>query len=117
MVNGVANAIHVDGTNHLQLAAAQGKEVRFNDPITSAAYFSSTENVTLSLNQYTDDDGISHATDGTVIFSGELYQGMTPTSWPAATAISRAKPPSTAVSSSWNTMSSSAMPACGTIPP
>ena len=75
VVNGVANAIHVDGTNHLQLAAAQGKEVRFNDPITSAAYFSSTENVTLSLNQYTDDDGISHATDGTVIFSGELYQG------------------------------------------
>ena len=74
VVNGVANAIHVDGTNHLQLAA-QGKEVRFNDPITSAAYFSSTENVTLSLNQYTDDDGISHATDGTVIFSGELYQG------------------------------------------
>lgn len=75
VVNGVANAIHVDGTNHLQLAAAQGKEVRFNDPITSAAYFSSTENVTLSLNQYTDDDGISHATDGSVIFSGELYQG------------------------------------------
>ena len=75
VVNGVANAIHVDGTNHLQLAAAQEKEVRFNDPITSAAYFSSTENVTLSLNQYTDDDGISHATDGTVIFSGELYQG------------------------------------------
>lgn len=75
VVNGVANAIHVDGTNHLQLAAAQGKEVRFNDPITSAAYFSSTENVTLSLNQYTDDDGISHTTDGTVIFSGELYQG------------------------------------------
>ena len=75
VVNGVANAIHVDGTSHLQLAAAQGREVRFNDPITSAAYFSSMENVTLSLNQYTDDDGISHATDGTVIFSGELYQG------------------------------------------
>ena len=75
VVNGVANAIHAAGTNHLQLAAAQGREVRFNDPITSAAYFSSMENVTLSLNQYTDDDGISHATDGTVIFSGELYQG------------------------------------------
>ena len=33
VVNGVANAIHVDGTNHLQLAAAQEKEVRFNDPV------------------------------------------------------------------------------------
>ena len=75
VVNGVANAIHVDGTSHLQLAAAQGREVRFNDPITSAAYFSSTENVTLSLNQYTDDDGSTHATDGSIIFSGELYQG------------------------------------------
>ena len=73
--NGIANAIHVDGTSHLQLAAAQGREVRFNDPITSAAYFSSMENVTLSLNQYTDDEGNSHATDGSVIFSGELYQG------------------------------------------
>ena len=72
--NGIANAIHVDGTSHLQLAAAQGREVRFNDPITSAAYFSSTENVTLSLNQYTDDDGSTHATDGSIIFSGELYQ-------------------------------------------
>ena len=75
VVNGVANAIHVDGTNHFQLAAARDREVRFNDPITSAAYFSSTENVTLSLNQYTDDDGNTHATDGSIIFSGELYQG------------------------------------------
>ena len=75
VVNGVANAIHVDGTNHFQLAAARDREVRFNDPITSAAYFSSTENVTLSLNQYTDDDGSTHATDGSIIFSGELYQG------------------------------------------
>ncbi|WP_354831317.1 autotransporter domain-containing protein [Akkermansia muciniphila] len=73
--NGVANAIHVYGTSHLQLAAAQGREVRFNDPITSSTYGIIKENVTLSLNQYTDDDGISHATDGTVIFSGELYQG------------------------------------------
>ncbi|WP_354832156.1 autotransporter outer membrane beta-barrel domain-containing protein [Akkermansia muciniphila] len=73
--NGIANAIHVYGTSHLQLAAAQGREVRFNDPITSSTYGIIKENVTLSLNQYTDDDGISHATDGTVIFSGELYQG------------------------------------------
>ncbi len=69
--NGIANSIHVSGTNHLQLAAAQGREVRFNDPITSSAY----STVTLSLNQYTDDEGNSHATDGSVIFSGELYQG------------------------------------------
>ncbi|XBD75466.1 autotransporter domain-containing protein [Akkermansia massiliensis] len=69
--NGIANSIHISGTNHLQLAAAQGREVRFNDPITSSAY----STVTLSLNQYTDDEGNSHATDGSVIFSGELYQG------------------------------------------
>lgn len=69
--NGIANSIHVSGTNHLQLAAAQGREVRFNDPITSSAY----STVTLSLNQYTDDEGNTHATDGSVIFSGELYQG------------------------------------------
>ena len=67
--NGVANAIHAAGANHLQLAAAQGREVRFNDPVTIAGQ------TTLSLNQYTDDEGNSHATDGTVIFSGELYQG------------------------------------------
>lgn len=73
--NGIANSIHVSGTNHLQLAAAQGREVRFNDPITSSAYSTIKENVTLSLNQYTDDEGNSHATDGSVIFSGELYQG------------------------------------------
>ncbi|WP_354832160.1 autotransporter domain-containing protein [Akkermansia muciniphila] len=73
--NGVANAIHVYGTSHLQLAAAQGREVRFNDPITSSVNFSDKENISLSLNQYTDDEGNSHATDGTVIFSGELYQG------------------------------------------
>lgn len=41
--NGIANAIHVNGTSHFQLAAARDREVRFNDPITSAAYFSSTE--------------------------------------------------------------------------
>lgn len=69
--NGIANSIHVSGTNHLQLAAAQGREVRFNDPITSSDY----STVTLSLNQYTDDEGNTHATDGSVIFSGELYQG------------------------------------------
>lgn len=69
--NGIANSIHVSGTNHLQLAAAQGREVRFNDPITSSAY----STVTLSLNQYTDDEGNTYATDGSVIFSGELYQG------------------------------------------
>lgn len=73
--NGIANSIHVSGTNHLQLAAAQGREVRFNDPITSSAYSTIKENVTLSLNQYTDDEGNSYATDGSVIFSGELYQG------------------------------------------
>lgn len=73
--NGIANSTHVSGTNHLQLAAAQGREVRFNDPITSSAYSTIKENVTLSLNQYTDDEGNSHATDGSVIFSGELYQG------------------------------------------
>ena len=73
--NGIANAIHVDGTNHLQLAAAQGREVRFNDPITSSGTLGKKESITLSLNQYTDDEGNSHAMDGTVIFSGELYQG------------------------------------------
>lgn len=76
--NGTANAIHVTGTNHLQLAAAQGRKVRFNDPVTSSPYFAGEENVVFSLNRYTDDDGNSHTTEGTVIFSGELYQGDAP---------------------------------------
>lgn len=73
--NGTANAIHVAGTNHLQFAAAQGRQVRFNDPITSSTFFGETENLTLSFNRYTDDEGNTHTTDGTVIFSGELYRG------------------------------------------
>ncbi len=118
VVNGVANAIHVDGTNHLQLAAAQGKEVRFNDPITSAAYFLVLRKTSPSLSTSTRMTTASPTLRTALSSSaGNSTRGMTPTSWPAATAISRAKPPSTAVSSSWNTMSSSAMPACGTIPP
>lgn len=73
--DGTANAIHVAGTNHLQFAAVQGRQVRFNDPVTSSSYFSTRDNLTLSLNQYVDEEGNTHTTDGTVIFSGELYQG------------------------------------------
>lgn len=70
--NGIANAIHVSGGNHLQLAAAREREVRFNDPVTSDGR---AKELIFSLNRYTDDEGNSHITEGTVIFSGEHYQG------------------------------------------
>ena len=74
--SGIANSIHIQGNTHLQLAAAGDSKVRLDDPITSSEYYAgSNEKITLSLNQYTDDDGVAHTTDGTVIFSGERYQG------------------------------------------
>mgnify|MGYP005924359885 CR=1 FL=1 len=72
--NGIANAIHInDGNTVLTLAAAQGREIRFNDPITSDILPDSRE--TFTLNRYTDEEGKVHDTNGTIIFSGELYQG------------------------------------------
>ena len=73
--NGIANAIHInDGNTVLTLAAAQGREIRFNDPITSRNEHSDRP-LTLTLNRYTDKEGKVHDTNGTIIFSGELYQG------------------------------------------
>ncbi len=72
--NGIANAIHInDGNTVLTLAAAQGREIRFNDPITSDILPDARE--TFTLNRYTDEEGKVHDTNGTIIFSGELYQG------------------------------------------
>lgn len=78
--NGIANAVYLEGPNHLlQLAAAEGRMVRFDDPIIYDSIYGDLDGLsvplTLTLNQYTDDAGTSHATGGTVIFSGELYQG------------------------------------------
>lgn len=72
--NGIANAIHInDGNTVLTLAAAQGREIRFNDPITSDTLSDARE--TFTLNRYTDDEGNIQDSDGTIVFSGELYQG------------------------------------------
>lgn len=80
--NGIANAIHIRGQQDMQLAASEGRQVRFDDPlVTSAASagsypnYTDLENITLSINQYSDTSGSVYQTDGTVIFSGELYQG------------------------------------------
>lgn len=89
--NGIANAIHMTyghvlaDTNHdtylyanLTLAAEEGREIRFNDPITSDEridYRYGIKAYPLTLNRYTDGEGNVHDTDGTIVFSGELYQG------------------------------------------
>ena len=83
--NGVANAIHlttgatipesaIETQGSLALAAEEGREIRFNDPITSRSENSDCS-MTLTLNRCTDEEGNIHDTDGTIIFSSELYQG------------------------------------------
>lgn len=83
--NGVANAIHlttgatipesaIETQGSLALAAEEGREIRFNDPITSRSE-NSDYPMTLTLNRCTDEEGNIHDTDGTIIFSSELYQG------------------------------------------
>ena len=79
--NGVANAIDMNGslfsslyTPNLTLAAEERREIRFNDPITSRNEDPGRP-MTLTLNRYTDGEGDVHDTEGTIVFSGELYQG------------------------------------------
>ena len=79
--NGVANAIDMNGflfsslyTPNLTLAAEEGREIRFNDPITSRIE-RADHPLTLTLNRYTDGEGNVRDTEGTIIFSGGLYQG------------------------------------------
>ncbi len=83
--NGVANAIPLSGClqspkgalethGSLAFAAEEGREIRFNDPITSRSENSDCP-MTLTLNRCTDEEGNVHDTDGTIIFSSELYQG------------------------------------------
>ena len=79
--NGIANAIDMNGslfsslyTPNLTLAAEEGREIRFNDPITSRNEDPGRP-MTLTLNRYTDGEGNVHDTEGTIVFSGELYQG------------------------------------------
>ena len=83
--NGVATAIHlttgatipesaIETQGSLALAAEEGREIRFNDPITSRNEHSDRP-LTLTLNRCTDEEGNIHDTDGTIIFSSELYQG------------------------------------------
>ena len=79
--NGVANAIDMNGslfsslyTPNLTLAAEEGREIRFNDPITSRNEDPGRP-MTLTLNRYTDGEGNVRDTEGTIVFSGELYQG------------------------------------------
>ncbi|UQT45958.1 hypothetical protein M5E88_07250 [Akkermansia muciniphila] len=103
MKNGVANAIsmsdylaiseQVAPVPTLTFAAEEGREIRFNDPITSRNEHSDRP-LTLTLNRCTDEEGKVHDTNGTIVFSGELYQGMKPTSLPAATTTSWPTPPS-----------------------
>lgn len=71
--NGIANAIFfLSGAPQLTLVAAQGREVRFNDPIINPDSYGQT---IFTFNRYTDGEGTVHDTDGTIVFSGELYQG------------------------------------------
>ena len=73
--NGIANAINFEGrTSTLTFAAEKGREIRFNDPITGRSE-TSDRPMTLTLNRCTDEEGNIHDTDGTIIFSSELYQG------------------------------------------
>ena len=79
--NGIANAIDMNGflfsslyTPNLTLAAEEGREIRFNDPITSRNEDPGRP-MTLTLNRYTDGKGDVRDTEGTIVFSGELYQG------------------------------------------
>ena len=79
--NGVANAIDMNGslfsslyTPNLTLAAEERREIRFNDPITSRNEDPGRP-MTLTLNRYTDGEGNVRDTDGTIVFSGGLYQG------------------------------------------
>lgn len=79
--NGVANAIDMNGslfsslyTPNLTLAAEEGREIRFNDPITSRNEDPGRP-MTLTLNRYTDGEGNVRDTEGTIVFSGGLYQG------------------------------------------
>lgn len=71
---GEANAIHLSYVfQFCTLAAAQGREIRFNDPVTSEAGVDAGH--TFTLNRYTDEEGNVHDTDGTIVFSGALYRG------------------------------------------
>lgn len=79
--NGVANAIDMNGslfsslyTPNLTLAAEERSEIRFNDPITSRNEDPGRP-MTLTLNRYTDGEGNVRDTEGTIVFSGEPYQG------------------------------------------
>lgn len=79
--NGVANAIDMNGslfsslyTPNLTLAAEEGREIRFNDPITSRNE-DPGRSMALTLNRYTDGEGNVRDTEGTIVFSGEPYQG------------------------------------------
>lgn len=79
--NGVANAIDMNGslfsslyTLNLTLAAEERREIRFNDPITSRNEDPGRP-MTLTLNRYTDGEGNVRDTEGTIVFSGEPYQG------------------------------------------
>lgn len=56
------------------MATCSEFQIRFNDPITSRNEHSDRP-LTLTLNRYTDEEGKVHDTNGTIIFSGELYQG------------------------------------------
>lgn len=79
--NGVANAIDMNGslfsslyTLNLTLVAEERREIRFNDPITSRNEDPGRP-MTLTLNRYTDGEGNVRDTEGTIVFSGEPYQG------------------------------------------
>ena len=67
---GTANAIHFETQGSLQLAAREGRNIQFDDPITAGSY-----PIVLTINRYTDDGGADHDTSGMVVFNGTRYQG------------------------------------------
>ena len=112
--NGIANAIDMNGslfsslyTPNLTLAAEEGREIRFNDPITSRNEDPGRP-MTLTLNRYTDGEGMSATRKERSSSAANSTREKIRILPPAGTTTSARIPPSMAASFCWNTMLSSA---------